>query len=181
MPRTVVKLGDDEYLEWSSIVDAPVTHIMGRAEAIREFGIERVERTDERGHSAMWCPPEPGEDFVRFNHAGPREACVTVESMRRRYRQDDPETGPLRPEEIHVGVTSWANHPDISSDRLFWTPWRPGEAPAEITDDTDLRAMVEMTPEEADWWDAQVADVGLAAALREVNPPPKASADVPVT
>jgi hypothetical protein len=156
MPRTVVKLGEDEYLEWSSVVDAPVTAILTRAEALATFPHDRVERADANGHSAMWCDPKPGTEFVRYNRAGPKESCLTVDAIRRRYRpgaDDDP----LRPEEIQTGVTSYANHPDIDPDRLFWVPWRPSEPPDAITDDTDLNAEVEMTPEEAERWRAEQA------------------------
>lgn len=85
-----MKLADEEYVEWSTVVDAPVTYAMTRDEMTdylrEEYGRQRehetparLARCDVRGHSALW--PSAGnsaEDFIRGNHAGQdgREASL---------------------------------------------------------------------------------------------------------
>jgi hypothetical protein len=50
----VIKLGDDQYIGWSTISEQPTTNIMTRAEALQHFGEEdRIARADERGTSFL--------------------------------------------------------------------------------------------------------------------------------
>lgn len=94
MPKYLVRLAENEYVEWSTIVDAPVSYIMNRAEAI-EHSVEssrleaeaRVDRTDAHGHSALWFPAETPEELVAGNHAGPKETEITLEEIRVQYRE----------------------------------------------------------------------------------------------
>lgn len=103
MGRAIVKVGEGEYLIWSSVVDAPVSWITDR-EGIRERvrfefgesgvrGIDRsFDRADERGHSG---PPNYGanaEEFVRGNRAGDGETELTLDEIRDAYREP-PEAG----------------------------------------------------------------------------------------
>lgn len=46
MPGVVAKLADNEYVEWSTICDAPSSQIVNRHEARMLFGPARVERAD---------------------------------------------------------------------------------------------------------------------------------------
>jgi hypothetical protein len=101
MARCLVKLADNEYVEWSTVVDAPVTAVGTRDEIVKhardEFGRqgasnieERLQRCEERGHSAMW--PGAGdsvEDLIRGNRAGEGEAEVTLDEIRHLYREPD--------------------------------------------------------------------------------------------
>lgn len=41
MGRAVYKLGPDAYVEWSSVVDAPVTYVCNRKAAVAGFGESR--------------------------------------------------------------------------------------------------------------------------------------------
>lgn len=89
MPRYIVKLAD-KYLEWSTVVDAPVTLGMSR-EAFQAYYLnlygtkakaeleERLERVDKKGLSARngWTI----EDLIRSNRAGPHETRMTEEEI----------------------------------------------------------------------------------------------------
>ncbi len=81
MGRTIVKLeheGEDYYLVWSSIVDAPVTYGLSLEELedylreeegaryMRDTHPQRMERVKRRGHSSiMDSNCESGEEYVR--------------------------------------------------------------------------------------------------------------------
>lgn len=47
MPTWLMKTGDDEYVMWSTVVDAPVSGVMSRDEALAEYGDDCVCWTDE--------------------------------------------------------------------------------------------------------------------------------------
>jgi len=84
-----VRLAEDEYVEWSTVVDAPVTYICDRAEAVQEWGEQRVTRADFHVSSA-W-PAEfqaatPG-DFIAGNRAGPDETELSLAELRDQYRE----------------------------------------------------------------------------------------------
>lgn len=70
MPRFFIKLGEDKYILWSTVVDAPVTWTMSREEAIREGSEAAIARCDETG---VWsCRQEPPtvEELLSCNRAG---------------------------------------------------------------------------------------------------------------
>jgi hypothetical protein len=95
MPRFIIKLtkGDQSrYLEWSSVVDAPVT--MGltleqfRVYYAHEYGLsdfnERLARVEVQGHSSIpRCDQgvETLEDFVSCNRAGPNETELDIDGL----------------------------------------------------------------------------------------------------
>jgi hypothetical protein len=76
----VAKLADDAYVHWSTVVDAPVSWVHTRSEAIREWGPDRVIRTDENGTSILDGYPAGNtpEEIVRGNRAGPGETEIGV-------------------------------------------------------------------------------------------------------
>lgn len=95
MPRHIVKLVDkqankDYYLEWSTIVDAPVSYGMGLTE-FREYykqkyGTEglaalpdRLKRVEEKGTSATY--DKSVEDTIDGNRAGPDETELTYDEL----------------------------------------------------------------------------------------------------
>jgi hypothetical protein len=50
---------------------------------------ERLERCEQRGHSALWPgarDDDSAAEFVRYNRAGEGEAEATLEEIRERYR-----------------------------------------------------------------------------------------------
>lgn len=94
MPRYIIKLTDknkkDWYLEWSTIVDAPITYGMNMAQLkkyIKEeygnVGLEdlpkRLERVARKGHSAMW--PTSVEKLIAHNRAGHEESSISVKKI----------------------------------------------------------------------------------------------------
>lgn len=98
MPQYIIKI-KDYYLDWSTIVDAPLTYGMSLAEYKtfyqRRFGSEampqlaaRLQRSERYGSSAM--PPQSAEQITSFNRAGPNEACLTFEGIYRHYCLGEP-------------------------------------------------------------------------------------------
>lgn len=97
MPQFIVKLERGAaawYLEWSAIVDAPVTKGMSlvefREHIQQEYGRRGVEALDERldrvevsGTSLM--TPESARDAVLYNRAGPDETELTYDQIVDRY------------------------------------------------------------------------------------------------
>ena len=66
MPTWLMKLADDEYVEWSTVVDAPISAIMSRSEAASAgHDEERLRWTDEHLCS---CRARLGEDVVIRNN-----------------------------------------------------------------------------------------------------------------
>lgn len=93
MGRYIIKL-NEYYLEWSTIVDAPVTFGMKRADFeayYREmYGTEgsrdlpgRLERADKKGTSAH--DHESAADVISGNRAGPNESKLTQDEIYRAY------------------------------------------------------------------------------------------------
>lgn len=87
MPRYLVKLADDAYVEWSTVVDAPVSSVMTRADVLLDDPA-RVMRCDANGHSATWFEPQTVEQLVAGNRAGDGETELSVEEIIEQYTQD---------------------------------------------------------------------------------------------
>ncbi len=97
MPSYIVKLegnGGPWYMEWSTIVDAPVTRGMSidafRAHYREEYGASgmrsldaRMARVEDSGSSSAVY--ESARDIVSFNRAGPDESEISYEEIVRRY------------------------------------------------------------------------------------------------
>jgi hypothetical protein len=106
MPRFIVKIphaGQDYYLDWSTIVDAPVTYGMsldeykeyyrdeyGRA-AFEGFEFkQRMERVEAKGTSSMFH--NNVEDLISYNRAGEKETQLDLQGIIQKYiveRQED--------------------------------------------------------------------------------------------
>lgn len=98
MARSIVKIHDelrnkDYYMEWSSIVDAPVTYGMN----LEEFKIhykqrygtegmiglpERLKRVEEYGTTENNTRVD---EYYEFNRAGKNETCIGKEEILERY------------------------------------------------------------------------------------------------
>lgn len=90
MGRAVFKLGDDQYLEWSSVVDAPVSYLHSRSEAVSLWGEDRIARADLRGHSYQDLEVcESPQELIACNRAGPGEKELTLDALLRRYKNRD--------------------------------------------------------------------------------------------
>ena len=105
MPTTIIKLpcdGQDYYLEWSSVVDAPVTYGMTldefksyyRAEYGNQ-GMERLEermkRVEETGTSDR-LSRKPVKEWVKFNRAGDKETQITYDKIVDKYVRKRPQS-----------------------------------------------------------------------------------------
>lgn len=93
MPRYIIKIGD-KYLEWSTIVDAPVTFGMSLSDFAKHYqnaygneGLHglasRMERVEKFGTSCM--DGESIGSFLKVNRAGPNEAPLSIANIRRAY------------------------------------------------------------------------------------------------
>lgn len=92
MGRYVAKLGEDAYVEWSTVVDAPVSWVCPRDKAVQAWTEERVGRADANGTSILDGFPAgtTPEEIAAGNRAGPREATISVEEIIAAYNADDP-------------------------------------------------------------------------------------------
>lgn len=71
----LVKLGPDEYCEYSTVVDAPTSYILSHDQAVEEWGEAYIARCDETN---VWsCRTDPargnftcGWDVIASNRAG---------------------------------------------------------------------------------------------------------------
>jgi hypothetical protein len=103
MPRYIVRLDDAGiayYLEWSTIVDAPVTS-GGTLEEFQQYyrdqyGAsgrrelpERLERVNRMGVSWAWREGTV-DDLIRCNRAGAGETCLTREQIIDHYIRGNP-------------------------------------------------------------------------------------------
>jgi hypothetical protein len=88
MAAVIVKLEDDAFVEWSTVVDAPVSPTLTKQEAAEQFGVDRVERANANWHSWLNKPPATSAfDVVAFNRAGPNEQCLTPKEIADLYRR----------------------------------------------------------------------------------------------
>jgi len=104
MGRAIICLAPNEYVMWSSIVDAPIGHIRDRTAtlemlskpdeaddwsramaALPEQADEIMARIDERGHSYRNLSAMSIQELIAANRAGPREESLTLAAIRERY------------------------------------------------------------------------------------------------
>lgn len=92
MPRYIAKLGDDAYVDWSTVVDAPVSWVLTRGAAVAEWSKDRVARADQNGTSILDRYPtgQTPDEIVRGNRAGPGESELTVAEILTAYNAADP-------------------------------------------------------------------------------------------
>lgn len=100
MPRYIIKIHDDKfnrdyYMEWSTVVDAPVTYGCNLEEFTEYFrneygrqGMEgfdeRIKRVEEKGISA-YPPFDNLESLLELNQAGEKGICLSKEGILERY------------------------------------------------------------------------------------------------
>lgn len=72
MPRFVVKLAEDHYVLWSTVVDAPLTgQGYTKASARTLWGPDELARADDGEN----------DDVFNWNRAGPKESFATREQL----------------------------------------------------------------------------------------------------
>lgn len=100
MLRFVIKIGDDRFLVWSTISDAPVTRGMSKQQMIdylvddvchsvdEDLALEnakrRVCRADRTGTS-LKNDDRSVDNVISFNRAGPRQTRLSVQSLIKEY------------------------------------------------------------------------------------------------
>lgn len=108
--HVVVKFGEDEYLFWSSVIDAPITYLMTQAEAYeymdeatkldwsgaakkfrKEMGDKRKARLEKYGTTEMGFGRPSVESAVGGNKCGPNYENMTVDALRRKYKSEETE------------------------------------------------------------------------------------------
>ena len=99
MGRFIIKLhdeGTDYYLEWSTVVDAPVTYGLTRQEFEeyyrKQYGqvgmdglADRMTRVDRVGTSSCLSWHKSADDHLSGNRAGPDETEATRDEILARY------------------------------------------------------------------------------------------------
>lgn len=94
MPRFIVKLAEDKYVLWSTVVDAPVTRVMTRAKTVDYMTNVYLSDVGSRVHGEMTLADHGGcgamtwrlADIVDYNRAGPGEAHLpSVEEILQHY------------------------------------------------------------------------------------------------
>lgn len=100
MSRAILRLAANEYIEWSTVVDAPATYIATCEQAVTTWGAERTERADTHAHSWMDAEPMTPEEAIRGNRSGPGELTLTLDGLRRRYRSPETERTPIHPQDL---------------------------------------------------------------------------------
>lgn len=108
MPHYIVKFEKDgvaKYLEWSTVVDAPVTFGVELehfkrwylethgTNSARELA-ERLERVERFGTSSI--PETSTASLTKYNRAGPREQCATLEQLWEMFCSSDSEIRGIR-------------------------------------------------------------------------------------
>jgi len=98
MPRYIVKL-KDYYLEYSTVVDAPVTYGMTLEQFKKYYHNtygsyyyhylrQRLERVDKVGTSCLW--DNSAEETLLNNRAGHNEETLTVDEIYKAYCLREP-------------------------------------------------------------------------------------------
>jgi hypothetical protein len=103
MGNLIAKLGPDCYVEWSTVVDAPISSTM-TLEQLREYireeygqaGLERLparlERVERTGTSGLDGGTLAG--YLACNRAGADESCLSREEIIRLYAPENEGTKP---------------------------------------------------------------------------------------
>lgn len=86
----IAKLQDDAYVEWSTIVDAPVSWVYDRMRAVAIFGPERVDRADAFVTSNLEYQLRDVEELLGGNRAGDGETELDLAGIREKYRDPAP-------------------------------------------------------------------------------------------
>ncbi len=84
LPHIVCKFGEDQYLMWSTVVDAPITYMVNEETARDQFGSERVERANSR-NGVSHLDYESLDELIAGNRAGNDETPLTKEQIIEKY------------------------------------------------------------------------------------------------
>ncbi len=97
MGRYIVKLYQNKYVHYSSVVDAPISYVMGREQTKaymmqednqdEETVERRIARADKIGLSAIDCDDLSG--VISCNRAGPKGETITLAQMAEMYASEE--------------------------------------------------------------------------------------------
>jgi hypothetical protein len=146
MGHALIHLGNDDYIEWSTVVDAPIGYTLTRAEVVQAClaanASDRIARLDTNGHTWRDLAPQTPQQLVSCNRAGPHESCLTLAALLRCYADETAYTAfELTPADIEPYTCD-------DDGVVYWVPWRPGQAPSTITADTNFHTQIPLTPAE---------------------------------
>jgi hypothetical protein len=150
--HAVYRLGDDQYVLWSSSADAPASTVLTLVE-VWEAGItaDRLALLLTRGHTSPRTGLATPAELVGANRAGPHDTCLTLEAILRRYATPESyRSFTLRPADIQPYLVT--DHDRAGNETSAWVPWLPGEVPADLdpasalTDPARLHTMVPADP-----------------------------------
>jgi hypothetical protein len=86
MATALFRLGEDSFIEWSTVTDAPVSWLMTKHEALERYPVAVVERADRLGHSFPDVnEPKSPIDLIDGNRAGPNESAITLRELIEMY------------------------------------------------------------------------------------------------
>lgn len=97
MPRVILRLPsadpdanaiDAVYVEWSTVVDAPVSYGFPRAAAAAAWGEATIQRCDLLGHSFEDTDAFDPRAYVAHNRAGENESCLSYEDLLEHIRAE---------------------------------------------------------------------------------------------
>lgn len=103
MPKIICHLPNGNFLEWSTVVDAPTTYGVPRGEfdeyARKQYGNHyfeteheaRMELAVQNGTSSRVPRPTSFEELIAHNHAGPDGACLSLEEIMAEFGQLPPD------------------------------------------------------------------------------------------
>lgn len=97
MGRCIIKLAENEYIEWSTISDAPSSYVVTREGLINELRKrtindfekqieESFKRADKNGSSWLGSSTS-AEDAICHNRAGKNERHLSLNGIRKKYKQ----------------------------------------------------------------------------------------------
>lgn len=90
MGHIILKLADDKFVEWSTVVDAPISPVFTKAEARQLYDPIRIQRADANGHSMLDYPPgTTAANWINCNRAGEKERRISVEKIIELYTDPD--------------------------------------------------------------------------------------------
>lgn len=81
MPRGIIKLDDNKFIEWSTVVDAPVSYIFDKKEAEEQVKSYPQACQELFKETEMTFTSITVEQILNFNRAGVHKNCISKEQI----------------------------------------------------------------------------------------------------
>lgn len=94
MPRCIVKIDENKYIEWTTVCDAPTTFIMNRDEMLSYLNAQDSERSFDENrkrldradlHGTSFHAPTSLKQIISGNRAGKDEKEITIDQIIEKY------------------------------------------------------------------------------------------------